>query len=93
MSEDYLRSVGAETLAVTDHDGTSEVAQIEMLLRQSHAMLPIDLLATCGSNRLLQLLKRVAADLKVAAKCPSSSKWLAIGMCFACVRPSVRARR
>ncbi len=88
MSEDYLRSVGADTLAVTDGDGTSEVAHIERLLRQSHAALAVDLLATCGSNRLLQLLKRVAADLKVPGQVSLEQQMgCAIGMCFCCVRP------
>jgi dihydroorotate dehydrogenase electron transfer subunit len=88
MSEDYLQSVGAGTLVVTDHDGSSDVAHVEALLRNAHAARPVDLIATCGSNRLLQLLKQLAVDLQVPGQVSLEQQMgCAIGMCFACVRP------
>ena len=87
MSEDYLRSVGADTVAVTDEAGTSGLTEVEALLRGLHARQPIDLLATCGSNRLLQLVKRFALEFDIAGQVALEQHMgCALGMCFCCVR-------
>lgn len=88
MSGDYLRSVGAQTVAVTDDDGSSAVPSVEALIRSLHAEEPIDLLATCGSDRLLQLVKALSADLDIPGQVALEQHMgCAVGMCFACVRP------
>lgn len=88
MSAEYLESVGAKVVVVTDADGTSDPATVEAMVRSEHAQSPFGLLATCGSNRLLQLLKRVGRELQVTAQIALEQRMgCALGMCFACVKP------
>jgi len=88
MSADYLRSVGARVIVVHDEDGSSAVDRIEALIRAEHARNPFDLLTTCGSNRLLQLLQTLGAQWGVAGQVALEQLMgCALGMCFACVRP------
>ena len=88
MSNDYLTSVGAVVRAVYDADGSSEMARVEAMITESHAERPIDLLATCGSNRLLQLVKQLGARLGIPGQVALEQHMgCAIGMCFCCVRP------
>jgi dihydroorotate dehydrogenase electron transfer subunit len=88
MSADYLRSVGANVLIVTDEEGSSAVHNIEKLIREQHAAKPFDLLATCGSNRFLLTLQKLGKELQVEAQVALEQHMgCALGMCFACVRP------
>ncbi|WP_034300470.1 dihydroorotate dehydrogenase electron transfer subunit [Herbaspirillum sp. RV1423] len=88
MSEDYLRSVGAEVIVVHDQDGSSDIVHIEKMVRELHAGLPFDLLTTCGSNRFLLALQRLGKELAVPAQVALEQHMgCALGMCFACVRP------
>jgi dihydroorotate dehydrogenase electron transfer subunit len=88
MSEAYLRSMGATTAIVTDATGDSSVEQIETLLQMIHAERPIDFVATCGSNRLLTLLQRLAAEWSIEGQVALEQHMgCGMGMCFACVRP------
>ncbi|MBG7619077.1 dihydroorotate dehydrogenase electron transfer subunit [Herbaspirillum sp. AP02] len=88
MSEQYLRSVGADVIVVHDQDGSSDIAHIEKLVRERHAQLPFDLLTTCGSNRFLLALQRLGQELDVPAQVALEQLMgCALGMCFACVRP------
>jgi dihydroorotate dehydrogenase electron transfer subunit len=87
MSEDYLRAAGAETITVTDTDGTSDVPALDRLLRDLHARAPIGYFATCGSNRLLRLLQDLSAEWDVPGQVAlEQTMGCALGMCFACVR-------
>ncbi len=88
MSADYLRSVGANVVIVTDEDGSSDITNIEKLVREKHVSQPFDLLATCGSNRFLLALQRLGKELHVSAQVALEQHMgCALGMCFACVRP------
>lgn len=88
MSTGYLEASGAKVIAVTDDDGSSEVGKVEALLRGIHAQRPFDLLTTCGSNRLLQLLQGLGAEWNVPGQVALEQRMgCALGMCFACVRP------
>ncbi|MFS8978869.1 dihydroorotate dehydrogenase electron transfer subunit [Cupriavidus necator] len=88
MSADYLRQAGANVLIVTDDGGTSEVEHVEALIRRTHAAQRLDYVATCGSNRLLQLLQRLAGDLGIPGQIALEQHMgCALGACFACVRP------
>jgi dihydroorotate dehydrogenase electron transfer subunit len=88
MSADYLRSVGANVVVVTDADGSSAMENIERTVREIHAAQPFDLLATCGSNRFLLALQRLGKELNVEAQVALEQHMgCALGMCFACVRP------
>jgi dihydroorotate dehydrogenase electron transfer subunit len=88
MSEDVLRDAGARVLTVTDAEGTSDVVQIAKLLRELHAAHPFDYVTTCGSNRLLVLLQRFAAEHGVHGEIALEQHMgCALGACYACVRP------
>jgi dihydroorotate dehydrogenase electron transfer subunit len=88
MSNDYLKSVGAVTRAVYDADGSSDMPHVEAMITALHAEQPIDLLATCGSNRLLQLVKQLGARFGIPGQVALEQHMgCAIGMCFCCVRP------
>lgn len=87
MSVDYLRSVGADVVTVTDSEGTSGVEQVERLVRDRIEGQGGDFLVTCGSNRLLLLAQRVGREYGVAGEVALEQRMgCGIGMCFACVR-------
>lgn len=88
MSADHLREVGAHVVIVTDHDGNSDVDSIEPMLRGLHEAEPLDFAATCGSNRLLQMLKGLTAEWGIEGQIALEQHMACgIGMCFCCVRP------
>nr|WP_315594146.1 dihydroorotate dehydrogenase electron transfer subunit [uncultured Cupriavidus sp.] len=88
MSADYLREAGANVVIVNDEDGSSQVEHVEALLRRTHAGRRLDYVATCGSNRLLQMLQRVSADLEIPGQIAVEQHMgCALGACYACVRP------
>jgi dihydroorotate dehydrogenase electron transfer subunit len=92
MSEEHLQSQGARTHLVTDAQGTSALSSLESKLRSLHADRPFDFLATCGSNRLLDLLQRLGADWKIPGQVALEQHMgCGMGMCYACVRTFVTA--
>lgn len=87
MSADYLRGVGATVHIVTDDEQSSDVVQVEALLRRLHGQQAFDLFATCGSNRLLLMLQRLGAELGVPGQVALEQRMgCALGACYACVR-------
>lgn len=87
MSEAYLQSVGARVITVTDSAGDSDVVALAARLRQIQASSPFDFVATCGSNRLLQLLQTLSVEWDVPGQVAlEQNMGCALGMCFACVR-------
>lgn len=88
MSADYLRDAGADVIAVTDAENTSNVTHVDMLLERIHAETPFDFVTTCGSNRLLMLLQRFANTHGIAGQIALEQHMgCALGACYACVRP------
>jgi len=88
MSVDYLRESGATVSTVTDEAGDSDIAQVEELVRNIVKEKSTGLFATCGSNRLLQMLKKVGGELRVPGQVALEQQMsCGIGMCFICVKP------
>ncbi len=88
MSEDYLRSVGAEVVIVSDTEGTSDVDTVERMVRDTIEAGDVGLLATCGSNRLLVMLQRLSREYGIPGQVALEQLMgCGIGMCFACVLP------
>ncbi len=88
ISKEYLESVGAQTIAVTETEGTSDVDTVTNLLEEQHIAQPFDYAATCGSNRLLQMLKKLALSWDINGEVALEQNMAcAIGMCYCCVRP------
>ncbi len=87
MSVDYLRSVGANVVTVTDSDGTSAVEAVERQIRDLVEQEGGDFFVTCGSNRLLLLLQKLAREYGLPGEVALEQRMgCGIGMCFACVR-------
>ena len=87
MSVDYLRSMGADVIPVTDSEGTSDIDAVERTVRRLIEKEGGDFLVTCGSNRLLQLLQRLGREYGIAGEVALEQHMgCGIGMCFACVR-------
>lgn len=94
LSRDRFQANGAMVLAVVDSDRSSEVANVERMIRRFHAENPFDAFFTCGSNRLLKLLKMLGKDLRVSGQVAIEQQMACgLGMCFCCIRPIVRAGR
>src|SRR6202163_4473022 len=58
MADDLFGKVG-EVVSVLDSDGSSAVENVEAILRRLIAASRADAFYTCGSNRLVQLMKRL----------------------------------
>ncbi len=79
--------MGAEVIVVTDEDGSSDVVEVERIIRELHNRSRIDALATCGSNRLLFLLQRIGGELNISGEVAMEQHMgCALGMCFGCVK-------
>lgn len=87
MSESLLRGQGTRVITVTDSAGDSSPEalepRIEPLIRESGC----DMIVTCGSNRLLDLARRLCARHGISGQVALEEPMgCGIGMCFACVR-------
>ena len=87
MEREFAGETGAQIQAVFDHDGTSDVAAVERRLRGLIASRQPDAVFTCGSNRLLILLKRLALEYGIPGQVALEQQMgCGLGLCFACVR-------
>ena len=88
MSTELFESYGGEVIAVTDSEGTSDVDNVEAILRKLIAEKRADAFFTCGSNRLLLLMQRLGAEHGVPGQVALEQQMAcALGMCQCCVRP------
>ncbi len=88
MSVDLLGEVGAEVVTVTDSEGTSDVDRVEALIRALIEDDGVDAFFTCGSNRLLLLVQRLAAEYGIPGQVALEQQMACgLGMCLCCVRP------
>lgn len=88
VSVEHLRAAGADVIVVNDADGSAAVEQVELLLRRLTAAHGSNLIATCGSERLLRLAQRLGHELGIAGQVALEQPMACgIGMCFCCVRP------
>ena len=92
MSRDELERAGATVVEVVDEDGSSDPARLRAAIEAVHAETPFDYAATCGSNRLLLLVKDLCAAWGVRGDTALEARMgCGTGMCFACVVPTVGA--
>jgi len=86
LGADLFESVGT-VLKVLDTDGTSSVENVEAILRRLIHERKADAFFTCGSNRLLQLMKRVALEHKIPGQAAMEQIMACgLGPCYICVR-------
>ena len=86
LAADLFESVGT-VMKVLDTDGTSSVANVEAILNRLIRENKADAFYTCGSNRLLQLMKRVARAHKIPGQAAMEQIMACgLGPCYICVR-------
>jgi dihydroorotate dehydrogenase electron transfer subunit len=83
MREEFLRGAKAQVHAVFDSDGSSAVPRVEVLIEKLLKDERPDMVFTCGSNRLLELLQRKNVHGEVALE---QQMACAMGVCLSCVR-------
>ena len=86
LAADLFESVGT-VIKVLDTDGTSSVENVEGILRRLIRENKADAFFTCGSNRLLQLMKRVAREHRIPGQAAMEQIMACgLGPCYICVR-------
>ena len=87
MTVEQFRAAGAKVEIVTDEAGTSALEQVEQILLAAIAGKAADAFFTCGSDRLMQLLKRLAGLHNIPGQVAMEQQMACgLGMCFSCVR-------
>jgi len=87
MSVERFAASGARVEIVTDEDGTSDPAHVESILLDLVRDGRADAFFTCGSNRLMLMMKRVAATFGLPGQVAMEQQMACgLGMCFCCVR-------
>jgi dihydroorotate dehydrogenase electron transfer subunit len=86
LAADLFENVGT-VIKVLDTDGSSAVDNVERILRRLIAENKADAFFTCGSNRLLQLMKRVAKEHGIPGQAAMEQIMACgLGPCYICVR-------
>jgi dihydroorotate dehydrogenase electron transfer subunit len=87
MTDDLFGSVGARIMPVLDSDASSDVANVEKILRDLIAQNRADAFFTCGSNRLFQLMKRLGAEHDIPGQVAMEQVMACgLGPCYVCVK-------
>ncbi len=87
MSKDMFEDLGASTVTVVDTDGSSAVENVEVILEKLIAEGRADAFFTCGSNRLLKLMQRIAKKHGIAGQVAMEQIMVCgFGACYVCVR-------
>src|SRR3954462_11890451 len=86
LAADLFESVGT-VIKVLDTDGTSSIENVEAILRRLIREHKADAFYTCGSNRLLQLMKRIAREHQIPGQAAMEQIMACgLGPCYICVR-------
>ena len=86
LAADLFESVGT-VIKVLDTDKTSSVENVEAILQRLIKEKKADAFYTCGSNRLLQLMKRIAKDHRIPGQAAMEQIMACgLGPCYICVR-------
>lgn len=87
MSRDLFEGLGADVVTVLDSDSSSDVDNVEAILEKLIADGKADAFFTCGSNRLLTLMKRLGKARGVPGQVAMEQiMCCALGACYICVR-------
>ena len=86
MAADLFSQVGT-VIPVLDSDGTSAVENVEAILRGLIGTNCADAFFTCGSNRLMQLMKRLGREHGIPGEVAMEQIMACgLGPCYVCVR-------
>lgn len=87
LSQERFEKIGATIVPVTDTEGTSDVGNVEQILRGLIAEGKADAFFTCGSNRLFQLMKRLGKEFDIPGQIAMEQVMACgLGPCYVCVR-------
>jgi dihydroorotate dehydrogenase electron transfer subunit len=86
MTEDVFGEAG-DVISVLDSDGTSDVANVRAILERLIAAKKADAFFTCGSNRLLFLMKELGKRYGIPGEVAMEQVMACgLGPCYVCVR-------
>lgn len=86
LAADMFETAGS-VIKVLDTDGSSSVENVEKILRRLIAEKKADAFYTCGSNRLLQLMKRIGREHGIPGQAAMEQIMACgLGPCYICVR-------
>jgi dihydroorotate dehydrogenase electron transfer subunit len=86
LAADLFEKVG-EVIPVLDTDGTSAVENVEAILNKLIAGKRADAFYTCGSNRLMELMKRLGKQHGIPGQVAMEQIMACgLGPCYVCVR-------
>jgi dihydroorotate dehydrogenase electron transfer subunit len=86
MAADLFGAVGT-VIPVLDSDRSSDIGNVESILRGLIAARCADAFFTCGSNRLMQLMKRIAKEQGIPGQVAMEQVMACgLGPCYVCVR-------
>jgi len=87
MSAERFQECGADVITVTDSERTSDMRNMETLLRHVHLNDPLSGFFTCGSRRITSLLQRLSRVLNIPGQVALEQQMACgLGMCFCCVK-------
>ncbi len=87
MSCELFEGLGADIVTVVDSDGSSDVEKVELILTGLIKAGTADAFFTCGSNRLLSLMKRLGKEHGVPGQVAMEQIMACgLGACYICVR-------
>ena len=87
MSQDVFCAAGSELITVTDEEGSSAVDNVKSILEALITRGRADGFYTCGSNRLMLLMKELGAKHHIPGQVALEQQMACgLGMCFCCVR-------
>jgi dihydroorotate dehydrogenase electron transfer subunit len=87
MSKELFEGVGARVITVLDSDNSSAVENVEKILEQLIADGKADAFFTCGSNRLLKLMKRLGRQHSIPGQVAMEQIMVCgFGACYVCMR-------
>jgi dihydroorotate dehydrogenase electron transfer subunit len=86
MADDLFSQVG-DVIRVLDSEGTSAVKNVEAILERLIAQKRADAFYTCGSNRLMHLMKKLGKEHDIPGQVAMEQIMACgIGPCYVCVR-------
>ena len=87
LSRERFEAIGAAIVPVTDQDGTSDVDNVEELLRGLIDEGKADAFYTCGSNRLFQVMRRLGKEFGIPGEIAMEQVMACgLGPCYVCVK-------
>ena len=87
MSRDLFEGLGAKVIEVVDTDQSSDVDNVEKILLRLISEEKADAFFTCGSNRLLSLMKRIGKQHGVPGQVAMEQNMACgLGACYICMR-------